>query len=61
VARHALAGVKARDVGELAFESRSERDAAGEFQNPLALPYAACLTEQRVTSHETAAVLLCAR
>jgi hypothetical protein len=28
VARHALAGVRARDDGELAFESRSEQDAA---------------------------------
>jgi hypothetical protein len=26
---------RARDIGELAFESRSERDANGEFQNPL--------------------------
>jgi hypothetical protein len=28
IARHALAGVRARDDGELAFESRSEQDAA---------------------------------
>jgi hypothetical protein len=31
-ARHALCWRRARDIGELAFESRSERDAAGEFQ-----------------------------
>jgi hypothetical protein len=35
VAHHALWRRKARDIGELAFENRSERNAADEFQNPL--------------------------